>query len=1057
MSGSGHARARVAHLLAAAWERQLTLVVAGAGYGKTAALRQLAATAWLDLTPADRDVTRLATRLAEQLEVAHGGGDGPPTGPDDRASLADALGVDLCSRLAERDEVLVVIDDADQLGDLDSPDTAWQLVRTLCLQAPPNVHLVLSGRRLPDIRMLVEQRRDIGRVGADDLAFTAAEVAELLGDDDSAPGTVAHDCWTLTGGWPVAVVLLRDRLARTPAPERHGVLTEIRSAGANAWLDISSGVLADEPAATIEILTLADSVGVINADLVAHLEPAGNGRDLPAEVRSLAERGLLTAASADGLYRLSPVLTGVLAASPDASRWRASAAAWLDRAGHPDLALECLDRLDAREVRGFLLDRGVALVSGGRASQVADALHAAGTDGDVRLDTLLGRARQAAGDWYGAVDAFRAAQRSTPGGRLPASVAWRFGSLLYLCGDTVGGIEALEQSMPADTAADEALVSAWRASLLWSTGDTAGAQRCAELAVDRATESGDGTARAAAHTSAALVSASQGDREANDLHYRLALVAAAEAGDTVQLARIRSNLSSRAFEEGDYGLAVEEADEALTVGRGHSVLAALALSNKADALAALGRLDEARAAASDALQRFGRTGSTLTATGHVVIAGIDRERGDLVKARLGFERAIRMSDTIDDTHTAAYARASLARLLAADDPATARATAARAVEQATDLERASALCAAAWVELVDRVPAAAIGFARAAETTALDVGDLRSLADCWEIWALAEDPVDVARLQAALARWEAMGNPIAALRTRLAIARVRGDMLGERSAAAELSGLAVAVDSGPAELLPARRSSGDELRIVTLGRFQVIRGHDVVAVTEWQSRKARDLLKLLIARRGRPIPRDAAAEALWPDEDAGALSNRLSVLLSTVRRVLDPQRQHDPDYFVSSDDNALAVRVDRVAVDVVELIDTVRQARRLTSDGQAERAEALLRQAERLYHGDFLEEDSYADWAVDCREEALDAAQSTLRQLAATDSARGDDEAALGHLRRLLERDTYDEQAWLALIRALLRLRRHGEARRQHARYARCMAELDVAPVPLAGLTDSAP
>jgi DNA-binding SARP family transcriptional activator len=114
-----------------------------------------------------------------------------------------------------------------------------------------------------------------------------------------------------------------------------------------------------------------------------------------------------------------------------------------------------------------------------------------------------------------------------------------------------------------------------------------------------------------------------------------------------------------------------------------------------------------------------------------------------------------------------------------------------------------------------------------------------------------------------------------------------------------------------------------------------------------------------------------------------------------------------------------------------------------------------LRQAERLYQGDFLEEESYVDWAVDCREEALDAAQSTLRQLADAETSRGDDEAALGYLRRLLERDSYDEQAWIELIKALMRLRRHGEARRQHARYSREMAELDVAPAPLAALADS--
>ena len=57
----------------------------------------------------------------------------------------------------------------------------------------------------------------------------------------------------------------------------------------------------------------------------------------------------------------------------------------------------------------------------------------------------------------------------------------------------------------------------------------------------------------------------------------------------------------------------------------------------------------------------------------------------------------------------------------------------------------------------------------------------------------------------------------------------------------------------------------------------------------WQSRKARDLLKLLVARRGHPMTREAAAEAMWPGEDPEPLGNRLSVALSTIRKVLDPR------------------------------------------------------------------------------------------------------------------------------------------------------------------------
>ena len=54
---------------------------------------------------------------------------------------------------------------------------------------------------------------------------------------------------------------------------------------------------------------------------------------------------------------------------------------------------------------------------------------------------------------------------------------------------------------------------------------------------------------------------------------------------------------------------------------------------------------------------------------------------------------------------------------------------------------------------------------------------------------------------------------------------------------------------------------------MALGRFAVLRAGEPVPLTDWQSRKARDLLKVLVARKGLPVSREAAAEALWPGED----------------------------------------------------------------------------------------------------------------------------------------------------------------------------------------------
>jgi len=89
-----------------------------------------------------------------------------------------------------------------------------------------------------------------------------------------------------------------------------------------------------------------------------------------------------------------------------------------------------------------------------------------------------------------------------------------------------------------------------------------------------------------------------------------------------------------------------------------------------------------------------------------------------------------------------------------------------------------------------------------------------------------------------------------------------------------------------------------ELAIRSLGAFRLFRDGVPVSTSAWQSKKARTLLKILIARRGRSTPRELLMESLWPEQDPARLANRLSVALATVRVVLDPDKRRTAGYFV---------------------------------------------------------------------------------------------------------------------------------------------------------------
>ena len=241
------------------------------------------------------------------------------------------------------------------------------------------------------------------------------------------------------------------------------------------------------------------------------------------------------------------------------------------------------------------------------------------------------------------------------------------------------------------------------------------------------------------------------------------------------------------------------------------------------------------------------------------------------------------------------------------------------------------------------------------------------------------------------------------------------------------------------------------LALRCLGVFRVFRDGHPVPTTAWQSKKARTLLKILVARRGRSTPRVLLSEELWPDEDPAKLSNRLSVALATARAVLDPDKAYDADHFITADKDAMRLRLENVAVDVEDFLADAAPALAMVRDGRRAEAAPALAAAAAAYAGDFLEEDAYEDWSRDLRDEARATYIGVVRALAEISAGAGQRDAAIVHYLQLLAKDPWDEGAHLGIVRSLEGARRHGEARRHYRGYAARMAELDLPAAPFPG------
>jgi DNA-binding SARP family transcriptional activator len=467
----------------------------------------------------------------------------------------------------------------------------------------------------------------------------------------------------------------------------------------------------------------------------------------------------------------------------------------------------------------------------------------------------------------------------------------------------------------------------------------------------------------------------------------------------------------------------------------------------------LGRLDEARSAYDAALARYRQTGSGEASYALIGLGDVYRERGDLALARAAYEEGLALAESTGDLQGVVPGLYQLAKVLVDDDPERATSLAERAVAHGWP-DPAWALNAAGWVALVRGDRKRAAEAARGAEAVAREQRDGFGLAEALELRALTTEDAGAARtlLADALAAWREIGNSIHEATVELGLARLssRPDARAAGARAERrLHRLGIRVSpTGSAGLLRlVSPHEGPFIAVQALGGFTVLRDGQPVALPEWRSKKARDLFQILVSRMGRPVQRELVMEALWPGEDASKLGNRLSVALSTLRGVLDPERRFDAERFVAGDRQTLVLRTEAVAVDVEAFFAEANAGLAAHATGRTREAVELLASAEAAYAGDFLEE-VYDDWAVSLREEARTLYVDIARALAEIAGAAGELDEAARYLLRILSRDGHDERAHLDLVRALTRAGRHGEARRQYRSYVERMEEIGVEPAP---------
>lgn len=231
-------------------------------------------------------------------------------------------------------------------------------------------------------------------------------------------------------------------------------------------------------------------------------------------------------------------------------------------------------------------------------------------------------------------------------------------------------------------------------------------------------------------------------------------------------------------------------------------------------------------------------------------------------------------------------------------------------------------------------------------------------------------------------------------------------------------------------------------RVSMLGGFRVERGSDVVSLEHGDgvTDEGRQLFKWLLTRRTRRLARDEAFEALWPG--SGETSTPRGAI-RRLRQALEPGV--DPrGSIILFDHESVWIRPDAdLWVDADEF------ERLLTEAAHADDPTELWEEADRLYAGDYLPVDLYADWASQRRESLLNRRTELQFNLSRSREQRGDVPGAVLALQRILETDRCEERAARELMLILARHGRRSEALRVYQRLVESLRdELDAEPSP---------
>lgn len=240
---------------------------------------------------------------------------------------------------------------------------------------------------------------------------------------------------------------------------------------------------------------------------------------------------------------------------------------------------------------------------------------------------------------------------------------------------------------------------------------------------------------------------------------------------------------------------------------------------------------------------------------------------------------------------------------------------------------------------------------------------------------------------------------------------------------------------------------GYTLRVQTLGHFRLWLGNREVEDKEWQRGKAKELFQLFLTKRGQFLMKEDIFQILWPTHQGKNADRDFKVALNALNNVLEPSRKaRSVPFFIIREGTGYGINPHAA----VELDSHLFQdwAEAGLEENNVEKSIEELERALHLYNGDYLPERRYEDWCINERERLLVYFLRSAEKLAQLNVRKENYDSAIHWCQKILNKDRTWEEAYRLLMFCYYRKNNRPQAIRWYKKCSEVLEEeLGVTPL----------